>query len=115
MDSFIFASYLLSLSAITVNLVRAKLQDDFENELKELREYDLSYEKIKVGVDKIDPDGKYIVLANHKGKKSEAKDGKEAEVAVPLFAHTIPYANILDPVRYFKVRIIIIYNRNLFL
>ena len=102
MESVIFASYLLSLSAISVNLIRAKLQDDFENELKDLREYDLSYEKIKIGVDRID-DGKFIVLANHKGVKPKAEEGKEPPVPVPLFAHTIPYANILDPVRYFQV------------
>ena len=102
MDHVLFASYLLSLSAITINLVRAKLQDDFENDLKDLREYDLSYEKIKVGVDSLDPDGKFIVLVNHKGKKTS---GEEGEKAAPLFAHTIPYANILDPVRYFQVSI----------
>ena len=102
MESVIFASYILSLSAISVNLIRAKLQDDFENELKDLREYDLSYEKIKLGVDKIE-EGKFVVLANHKGVKPKAEDGEEAPVPTPLFAHTIPYANILDPVRYFQV------------
>ena len=102
MESVIFASYILSLSAISVNLIRAKLQDDFENELKELREYDLSYEKIKLGVDKVE-EGKFVVLANHKGVKPKAKDGGEVPVPTPLFAHTIPYANILDPVRYFQV------------
>ena len=101
MDHVLFASYLLSLSAITVNLIRAKLQDDFENDLKDLREYDVSYEKIKVGVDRLDPDGKFIVLVNHKGKKTSGEEGKEATLPSPLFAHTIPYANILDPVRYF--------------
>ena len=98
MDTILFASYVLSLSAITVNLIRAKLQDDFEAELKTLREYDLSHEKIKVGTDKIDPNGKYIILANHKGKGADTE-----EMAKPLFVHTIPFANILDPVRYFQV------------
>ena len=59
----------------------------------------------KVGVDRLDADGKFIVLVNHKGKKPASEEGKEAEAPVPLFAHTIPYANILDPVRYFQVSI----------
>ena len=64
MDSIIFASYLLSLSAISVNLIRAKLQDDFESDLKDLREYDTSFEKIKPTVDKITT-GKFILLVKH--------------------------------------------------
>ena len=71
MDQILFASYLLSLSAITINLVRAKLQDDFETELKEHREYDLSYEKIDS--DRINPQKKYIVLAKHKGRSKGAE------------------------------------------
>ena len=57
------------------------MQDDFENELKDLREYDLSYEKIKVGVDKID-DGKFIVLANHKGVKPKAEEGSSSSACI---------------------------------
>ena len=108
MDQIIFASYLLSLSAITVNMIRAKLQDDLEAEMKEYREYDLSYEKINFETGAILPTKKYIVLANHKAKKNQESSGeveekkKTEEVAAkPLFVHTVPYANILDPARYF--------------
>lgn len=97
-----FASYVLSLSAISVNLIRAKLQDDLEAELKEYREYDLSYEKIKADNDYIDPKKKFIILVKHKGKATE---GSEKEIIEPFYAKTIPYANILDPVRYFETKI----------
>ena len=89
-------------------MVRAKLQDDFENEIKECREYDLANEKIKIGTDKIDPNAKYIVLANHKGQKQETtKDDEKvnAESAEPIFVYTVPYANVLDPVRYFQTKL----------
>ena len=39
----------------------------------------MSTERIKVGTDKIDPDGDYIVLAKHKGVSSEAVDEKPDE------------------------------------
>ena len=74
MDQFIFASYMLSLSAITINLVRAKLQDDLEAELKEHREYNLSYETIKAENDYIDPNKKFIVLVKHKGLGKSTKE-----------------------------------------
>ena len=37
------------------NLIRLKLQNDFEEDMKSYREYDLSTEQIKVGTDMIDP------------------------------------------------------------
>ena len=92
---------MLSLSAITVNLVRAKLQDDLEAELKEYREYDLSYETIKAENDYIDPNKKFIVLVKHKGLAKST----EEKIVKPYFAKTIPYANVLDPVRYFEAKI----------
>ena len=62
---------MLSLSAITINLVRSKLQDDLEAELKDYREYDLSYEKLKAVNDYIDPKKKFIILVKHKSKATE--------------------------------------------
>ena len=54
------------------NLIRLKLQNDFEEDMKSYREYDLSTEQIKVGTDMIDPYGKYIVLLKHKAASAES-------------------------------------------
>ena len=66
MDSLLFAGYFLSVTGMGWNLIKIKLQGDLEEDMKGYREYDLSIEKIKVGTDKIDPDGNYIVLAKHR-------------------------------------------------
>ena len=73
------ACYFLTCAGMGYNLVKIKLQGDFEEQMKNYREYDLSTERIKVGTDKIDPDGDYIVLAKHKGVSSEAVDEKPDE------------------------------------
>lgn len=43
--------YALGVSAIIYNMARIKLQDDFENEIRKLREYDLSNETINAEQD----------------------------------------------------------------
>jgi len=104
-DTILFGTYLVSVGAIGYNLIRAKLQDDWEEEIKKLREYDLSTEQIKTAVDKLD-DGEFIVLADHKAIVNAVEEGGEenlAGVPKPLFSQTIPYANLLDPTRFFKV------------
>ena len=66
MDTILGACYFLTVGSLGWNMIKIKMQVDLEEEMKGYREYDLSTEKIKVGTDKIDPDGKYIVLAKHK-------------------------------------------------
>ena len=46
--------------------------------MKGYREYDLSTERIKVGTDKIDPDGDYIVLAKHKKASLEELESTDS-------------------------------------
>ncbi len=91
-ESFLFGSYLLSLSAIGRNLISQKLQNDWEADLKDLREYDLANERIVV--ERIEDQKNVVILVS-----PEAKPGQ-----TPLIGHTIPYANILDKTRLFKVR-----------
>ena len=72
-DGIVYVAYLTSASAILVTAIRIKLQNDFEAEVKGLREYDLSH-------DCIDPkqllktDGKKcIVLCNLKAAEEEKR------------------------------------------
>jgi hypothetical protein len=60
--------------------------------LKDLREYDLANERIVV--ERIEDQKNVVILVS-----PEAKPGQ-----TPLIGHTIPYANILDKTRLFKVR-----------
>jgi hypothetical protein len=63
-DNLIFATYFASMSAICINLVRAKLQDDYHEEIQKLREYDLSTDHIHPELLEKNPGGKFIILAN---------------------------------------------------
>lgn len=47
----LFAGYSFGLGAMIYNLGRIKLQDDFETEIKALREYDISNETINAEKD----------------------------------------------------------------
>ena len=113
MDTILGACYFLTCAGMGYNLVKIKLQGDFEEQMKNYREYDLSTERIKVGTDKIDPDGDYIVLAKHKGVNSEAVDEKPDEgddkteaaetksaSTKPYFVYTVPSLAPYDPSRY---------------
>ena len=84
--SLLFASYIFTVGSIGWNFVKIRLQDDFEEQLKALREFDLATEKIDKAVK-----GEYIVLVNHKGVK---------ENTAPIYCETVPYANLLDPTRF---------------
>ena len=64
MESLLGVIYFGCVGAITRNLINIKLQVDYEEELKQYREYDLSYEKIKTDVDDLSADGQFIILAN---------------------------------------------------
>lgn len=70
MESLLSVIYVGCVGAITRNLVQMKLQVDYEEELKQYREYDLSYEKIKTDVDNLSADGQFIILANLAAEKS---------------------------------------------
>ena len=102
------ACYFMTIGGMSWNLVKIKMQIDLENDMKEYREYDLSHEKIKVGTDRIDPLGKYIVLANHKGKKAEAvaEEGEETTQEPPFFSYTMPCLAPYDPTRYHEVSLL---------
>ena len=101
METLLFASYFASVAGMGWNLAKIKLQGDLEADMKGYREYDLSTEKIKVGTDKIDPDGHYIVLAKHRpeGEKSQSL----SEQRTPFFSYTIPHYAPYDPTRYLEV------------
>ena len=46
LDQVLFATYCLGLGAIANNLIRNKLQNDLEENIRSLREYDLSTDKL---------------------------------------------------------------------
>ena len=58
----LFVGYAFGVGAIINNMTKVKLQDDFEREVRELREYDFNYETI-------DPEkdlpNKCMILANY--------------------------------------------------
>lgn len=84
----IFATYCFGIGAIGANIVRSKLQNDLEEKIRALREFDLSTDKIRP--DQLD-DKDVIVLL--KSSNSGA-----------VMSQQIPYANLLDNTRYFMVR-----------
>ena len=46
LDQVLFATYCLGLGAIVNNLIRNKLQNDLEENIRSLREYDLNTDKL---------------------------------------------------------------------
>lgn len=99
MDTLMGACYFLTCGGMGWNMVKIKLQVDLEEDMKGYREYDLSTEKIQVGTDKIDPDGKYIVLARHKPQQQQ----EGTPLAKPFFSYTKPHWAPFDPTRYLEV------------
>ena len=71
LEKFLCACYLLSLGAMARNLIRIKLQNDLEEDIKKYREYDLSTDQILRRGDQTDLDGKFVVLAKHKAIKED--------------------------------------------
>lgn len=47
----LFTGYSFGVGAIVYNMSRSKLQDDFENDIRKLREYDFSHEMINTEKD----------------------------------------------------------------
>lgn len=101
METLLGISYFAAVGGMGWNLAKIKLQGDLEADMKEYREYDLSTEKIKVGTDKIDPDGNYIVLAKHRpaGEPSQPKNVDKTQ----FFSYTKPHYAPYDPTRYIEV------------
>jgi hypothetical protein len=83
----IFAIYCFGIGAIGVNIVRSKLQNDLEEKIRALREYDLSTDKIRP--EQIDDKDVIVLLKS-----------SNADV---VMSRQIPYANLLDNTRYFTV------------
>ena len=66
----LFTGYALGVAAITYNLTKVKLQDDFEADVRKLREYDFSHEKIEVETNpKISQDS--IILVKYKPEDNQ--------------------------------------------
>ena len=47
MTTILFGGYLVGLGGVCYNLSRTKLQDDFHQEIQNLREYDLDHDSIQ--------------------------------------------------------------------
>ena len=94
LESLLATCYLLTLGAMARNLIRIKLQTDWEEEIKKYREYDLSTDPIQPGREHADMNGTYVVLFKHKADPTEK---------TPFFSHTMTYSNLLDSTRMFKV------------
>ena len=105
MDTLMGACYFFTVAGISYNLMKIKLQIDLEEDLKNLREYDLSTEKIRVGTDKIIADQQYIVLAKHKSPAKASVDQntkEEPKLSLPLFSYTQACSAPYDPTRYME-------------
>ena len=70
-DGIVYVAYLTSASAILVTAIRIKLQNDFEAEVKGLREYDLSHECIDPKQLLKSDGAKVIVLCNLKAQEEK--------------------------------------------
>jgi hypothetical protein len=103
----LFAGYVAGAGAIVYNLAQIKLQNDYEQEIRALREYDLSCDAVNP---EKDLPAEVMVLAKYKPEsnqhlkprppllKNEQSSGKEL-----LMSSAISYSNVLDPTRYFEV------------
>ena len=69
LNSVLFGTYCFSIGAIIYNLNRIKMQDDYEREIKEYREYEFENEKLKK--EHFQKDVKCIILGKHQEKPVE--------------------------------------------
>lgn len=94
LDAAIFGTYCVGISAIFYNLTRIKKQNEYEEYIKGLREFDLSTDKLRPEhLQNSDQD--ILVLCKY---------DNESQSSEPLMTEQIPYANVLDTTRYFQVR-----------
>ena len=114
----LFAGYTVGVSAIIYNITRSKMQDDFENEVRKLREYDFGHETINTEKDLpvncimlakyVPEDNKHLQV-----KEPKIKIGLEDKPAAHnelLFSKALSYSVLLDPTRYLEVFISTIHN-----
>ena len=65
LDSVLFGSYAMAVSAMGYNFAQIKYQDDFQRDVREYREYDYANETLKR--EKFDQEAtKCVILAKYK-------------------------------------------------
>lgn len=106
LESALAACYFVSVSSIVYNIVRAKLQDDWDAQIKELKEFDIQTDRVKVD---LDLPSKVVLLANYVPKEEEKTENTEdndsqKDKTQPIFSESRSFANILDPTRFFETR-----------
>ena len=69
LNSVLFGSYCMSLAGLGYLAVKAKLMDDWEREIKDLREFNYEDEQLREGK------GKAVILAKIKQEVAEGSDG----------------------------------------
>ena len=92
LNSVLFGSYCMTLGGLGYLAVKAKMMDDWEREIKDMREFNYEDETLREGK------GKAMVLAKIKQDLPEGSDGI-------LLRRRIASSNVLDPTRYFKTKI----------
>ena len=75
LTSGLFVGYTFGFGAIVYNISRMKIQDDYESDLRDLREYDVSHEPINV--DK-DLPAKCMILVKHHPTEEDTRTTKSS-------------------------------------
>lgn len=107
----LFSGYALGVGAIVYNITRTKMQDDFENDIRKLREYDYGHETIN---SEKDLPINCIMLAKYVPEDNQHIPSKEPKIKVGLdekapaqndliFSRVLPYSVLLDPTKYVEV------------
>ncbi len=113
----LFTGYAFGVGAIIYNITQIKLQNDFENDIRKLREYDYSHEEIVVETHLKTPNDAIILLkynpeqnqhlkvVSQKIQQSLPGEGSTEEKKPELFfSKVVSYSNLLDPTKYIEVR-----------
>ena len=104
LTSALFTGYSFGIGSIVYNLTKIKMQNDFEEDLKKLREYNLEHETINV---ERDLPAKCMLLI----RSPPLQDLSKACVSKLsqdnpnkfYFTQVISFSNLLDPTMYFHV------------
>lgn len=75
----LFTGYAFGVGAIVYNISRTKLQDDFENEIRKLREYDFSHEQINP---EKDLPADVLILAKYKPEENQSLNRHQPKLTV---------------------------------
>ncbi|CDW74479.1 UNKNOWN [Stylonychia lemnae] len=104
LTSGLFAGYSFGVGAIVYNLCRTKLQNDFEQELRNLREYDFQNETIPLKELPV----KCMILAKYDPEQNKDLQFQNAKQSEPdeqksqlLFSRVLSCSNVVDPAKYF--------------